>query len=352
MSQRFLEARRVFLNGAVNDESANRLVAELLYLEAASPGTPIDLYINSSGGSLWGGFAVYDTMRAISSPVRTICIGRCRSMAAVLLAADWSLACDDLGAYRGAGAVFLVLYVLGIPAAFLHLLYTTARPKEWPDVPPRELIELQRQQERRERRYFFLYDVYEPGQWWWEVSEMARKLVMTSCVVFIAPSTSSQIFISAILAIGFLLLSTFYNPFIDAKLDMLNFVAQSATVLTLLSMLGDRTGLDADEFPLTNAGFIDVVLFICQLAPCVMALGLLVAAMSRRAASSRGQRKFYASLPAIVRQEPPAAPRSRGLLARAKRLVPTKRLVVTAERPTPTGAREITHVNTGVLRTH
>ena len=87
MSQRFLEARRVFLNGAVNDESANRLVAELLYLEAASPGTPIDLYINSSGGSLWGGFAVYDTMRAISSPVRTICIGRCRSMAAVLLAA-------------------------------------------------------------------------------------------------------------------------------------------------------------------------------------------------------------------------------------------------------------------------
>ena len=87
MSHRFLEARRVFLNGTVNDESANRLVAELLYLEAASPGTPIDLYINSSGGSLWGGFAVYDTMRAISSPVRTICIGRCRSMAAVLLAA-------------------------------------------------------------------------------------------------------------------------------------------------------------------------------------------------------------------------------------------------------------------------
>ena len=74
MSQRFLEARRVFLNGAVNDESANRLVAELLYLEAATPGTPIDLYINSSGGSLWGGFAVYDTMRAISSPVRTIWI--------------------------------------------------------------------------------------------------------------------------------------------------------------------------------------------------------------------------------------------------------------------------------------
>lgn len=87
MSHRFLEARRVFLHGAINDESANRLVAELLYLEAASPGTPIDLYINSSGGSLWGGFAVYDTMRAISSPVRTICIGRCRSMAAVLLAA-------------------------------------------------------------------------------------------------------------------------------------------------------------------------------------------------------------------------------------------------------------------------
>ena len=87
MPQRFLSERRVFLMSSIDDTSANRLVKQLLWLEADRPGAPIDLYINSSGGDLWGGFAVFDTMRAISSPVRTVCLGRCQSMAAMLLAA-------------------------------------------------------------------------------------------------------------------------------------------------------------------------------------------------------------------------------------------------------------------------
>ena len=82
-----LSHRRVFLLGDVTDDSANALIKRLLWLEAASPGEPIEFVINSSGGSLWAGFALFDTLRAVSSPVHTVCLGRCRSMAAVLLAA-------------------------------------------------------------------------------------------------------------------------------------------------------------------------------------------------------------------------------------------------------------------------
>ena len=87
LDQRFLASRRIFLLEDVGDDSANRLVKRLLYLEQDKPGEPIELIINSSGGSLWSGFALVDMMRCISSPVHTICVGRCRSMAAVILAA-------------------------------------------------------------------------------------------------------------------------------------------------------------------------------------------------------------------------------------------------------------------------
>jgi len=87
LSAALLTHRRLFLLDDVTDESANALIRRLLWLEADAPGEPIELIINSSGGSLWAGFALFDTMRAISSPVHTCCIGRCRSMAAVLLAA-------------------------------------------------------------------------------------------------------------------------------------------------------------------------------------------------------------------------------------------------------------------------
>lgn len=87
LSASLLSRRRLFLLGDVTDDSANALIKRLLWLEAAAPGEPVELIINSSGGSLWAGFALLDTMRAISSPVHTCCLGRCRSMAAVLLAA-------------------------------------------------------------------------------------------------------------------------------------------------------------------------------------------------------------------------------------------------------------------------
>ena len=82
---RLLVDRIVFLNGEVNDESAAAIVAQLLFLESQDPDKDINFYINSPGGSVTAGLAIYDTMNYIKSDVSTICIGLAASMGAFLL---------------------------------------------------------------------------------------------------------------------------------------------------------------------------------------------------------------------------------------------------------------------------
>ncbi len=84
---RLLKDRIVFLGGEVTDEEANLIVAQLLFLEADDPDKDINLYINSPGGSVTAGMAIYDTMQYIKCDVSTICIGMAASMGAFLLAA-------------------------------------------------------------------------------------------------------------------------------------------------------------------------------------------------------------------------------------------------------------------------
>ena len=84
---RLLKDRIVFLGGEINDDVANLVVAQLLFLEMENPDADISLYINSPGGSITAGMAIYDTMNYIKSPVRTVCIGMAASMAAFLLMA-------------------------------------------------------------------------------------------------------------------------------------------------------------------------------------------------------------------------------------------------------------------------
>ena len=84
---RMLEDRIVFLNGEVNDVSANIVIAQLIYLEAKDPDKDISLYINSPGGSVSAGMGIYDTMNFIRPDVSTICVGMAASMGAFLLAA-------------------------------------------------------------------------------------------------------------------------------------------------------------------------------------------------------------------------------------------------------------------------
>jgi ATP-dependent Clp protease protease subunit len=84
---RLLKDRIVMLGSAVNDEVANALVAQLLFLQSDDPKADIHLYINSPGGSVTAGLAIYDTMQFVSCDVATYCVGQCASMGAVLLAA-------------------------------------------------------------------------------------------------------------------------------------------------------------------------------------------------------------------------------------------------------------------------
>ncbi len=84
---RLLKDRIVFLGDGIEDHVANLVVAQLLFLESEDPDKDISLYINSPGGVISSGMAIYDTMQYVKCPVSTICVGQAASMAAVLLAA-------------------------------------------------------------------------------------------------------------------------------------------------------------------------------------------------------------------------------------------------------------------------
>lgn len=82
---RLLEDRIIFLTGEINEAVADTVIAQLIYLESKDPGKPVNMYINSPGGSVSAGLAIYDTMNYIRSDVCTICIGMAASMGAFLL---------------------------------------------------------------------------------------------------------------------------------------------------------------------------------------------------------------------------------------------------------------------------
>lgn len=83
---RLLKDRIVFLGGPIDDDVANLIIAQLLFLDAEDSKKDIQMYINSPGGSVYAGMAIYDTMNYLKSPVSTICVGMAASMAAFLLA--------------------------------------------------------------------------------------------------------------------------------------------------------------------------------------------------------------------------------------------------------------------------
>jgi ATP-dependent Clp protease, protease subunit len=84
---RLLKDRIIFIGSQINDEVANAVVAQLLFLQSEDPKADVHLYINSPGGSISAGLAIYDTMQFINCPVVTYCVGQAASMGAVLLAA-------------------------------------------------------------------------------------------------------------------------------------------------------------------------------------------------------------------------------------------------------------------------
>ncbi|MGH2564113.1 MAG: ClpP family protease, partial [Ginsengibacter sp.] len=83
--KKFIEQRKIFLWGAVDDKSAKDITNRLLYLDAMDPGKEITFYINSPGGVITSGMVIYDTMKMIKSPVSTVCMGMAASMGSILL---------------------------------------------------------------------------------------------------------------------------------------------------------------------------------------------------------------------------------------------------------------------------
>jgi len=84
---RLLKDRIIFLGTAINDEVANTIIAQMLFLESEDPDKDVMLYVNSPGGIVTSGLAIYDTMQHVKCPVSTICMGQAASMAAILLGA-------------------------------------------------------------------------------------------------------------------------------------------------------------------------------------------------------------------------------------------------------------------------
>ena len=84
---RLLKENIIFIGTPIDDTFANLVVAQLLFLESEDPDREIQMYINSPGGSVTSGMAIYDTMQFVRAPISTLCVGQCASMAAVLLAA-------------------------------------------------------------------------------------------------------------------------------------------------------------------------------------------------------------------------------------------------------------------------
>ncbi|HEX2396286.1 MAG TPA: ATP-dependent Clp protease proteolytic subunit [Bacteroidales bacterium] len=87
IEQKLLEQRKIFLWGEVDDRSAENIVSKLLYLESTAPGEKITFYINSPGGVITSGYSILDTMKLITSPVSTVCMGLAASMGSLLLSA-------------------------------------------------------------------------------------------------------------------------------------------------------------------------------------------------------------------------------------------------------------------------
>jgi len=84
---RLLKERIVFFQGPVHDQMASSICAQLIFLEADDPEKPIEIYINSPGGSVTAGLAIYDTMRFVNCPVNTLCMGQASSMGSLILCA-------------------------------------------------------------------------------------------------------------------------------------------------------------------------------------------------------------------------------------------------------------------------
>jgi hypothetical protein len=204
-----------------------------------------------------------------------------------LIEADWSLQYDDVSVWHDIGIIFIVLYLVGIPFVFFFCCRKAVQ--EQPDgLSPLQVAKWHEYSQRLMVRFQMLFDVYDREAFFWEVLEMIRKMVMTAVVTFILPGSSTQIFISTVIAFLFLLLVVKVAPFQDSRLDWLSVASQTACVFTLLMILGLTAGIGEDK--LIPQVVLDTILFIFQLFPAIVGGGILLMSMILKLREKRAKK--------------------------------------------------------------
>jgi len=220
---------------------------------------------------------------------------------------DWGIDFDDpyMVLYRTFSTFIGVFYMFGIPAFFLKVLKQTAAPKKKPSLPPKESAQWDVLQLRRERRYSFLYEIYDEECWYWEVTELFRKLALTAMVQFLAPGTTTQMLLSMIIGLAFWIFSSSFSPFKDNKIDRLNFFSQMSTVGTLMLVLSERGGAVGETPYITEIGFAGFLVFL-QLVPVIFGFSLIGWNSTAKFLSQRRAKKRLALMPHIRLDRDPA----------------------------------------------
>ena len=150
---RLLKDRIIFFGTAINDEIANLLIAQLLFLESDDPDKDINFYINSPGGVVTAGMAIYDTMQYIKPDIATVCIGQAASMGAVLLAAGtkgkrYSLPNSRILVHQPMGGAQGQASDIAIQAKEILRMKDTLESRFWLITPERDIEQIQEDTDR------------------------------------------------------------------------------------------------------------------------------------------------------------------------------------------------------------
>jgi len=223
-----------------------------------------------------------------------------------LLKADRQLAYDtSLTGYHVFGTLFICLYIVGIPAFFMHGLWIAARPNRTIDINRAGVARKSRRQQRLAARYGLLYTRYDPAVWWWELVELSRKLLLISALALVGGGVQTQLLAGLGISLLALLLQVHYQPFVRSRMNALNLAALLSTLLTLFVALLLHSNSEPPQSPVTE------ILVCLQLIPLLTFVWLVTSAVRKIFIGRRMRLRAHASLPAVLRDELPEMSRHR-----------------------------------------
>lgn len=236
--------------------------------------------------------------------MRTIRLYALRQFGSIqVLDQDWRLNREELGSCQVQGGVFILLYVVGIPFVFFLVLLDVSRSLEEVDLS-KSGSELALIKEKRQlTRFGMIYSNYKKSCWWWELVELSRKLLLSGVLSLISPRTTSQVWIALILSLLFLLLTIYFMPFEDQRINALTTASHLCTTLTLLIALASRLGLAKEG--VLQEDIMSKVIIAISLVPFAVAVYLIVSVIQEAIATRKHLMKQRKKLPGAMRDEEP-----------------------------------------------